>query len=127
MARSQTATDPALKYRRTRLKIGDEVIVIAGKEKGKRGQIMHVDKRRDRVVIQGVNRIKRFQRPTQENPQGGSIEIESPIHLSNVMFYDSKTKSGIRIGYRMGGPGEQKVRIGRKAGEEREIKEKAEK
>ena len=114
------------KYRRTRLKVGDEVIVVAGKEKGKRGQIMFIDKNKDRVVVQGINRQKRFQRPTQENPQGGVMEVEGTIHISNVMFYDAKSKSGMRVGYRVN-PDGSKIRVGRKAGEEKELKEKAEK
>ncbi|MCB1164708.1 MAG: 50S ribosomal protein L24, partial [Leptospiraceae bacterium] len=79
-------------------KIGDEVVVIAGKEKGKRGKILHIDRKNDRVYVEGVNKIKKFMRPTQENPQGGVIEVEAPMDLSNVLFYDSKKKKGVRLG-----------------------------
>lgn len=109
---------------RGRLKKGDEVIVIAGREKGKRGEIMVVDFAAERVVVQGVNKIKRFQRPTQENPRGGVLEIEAPLHVSNVMYYDSKSKQGKRVGYKI--ENGEKTRVLRlPKGERREIKEKS--
>lgn len=104
------------RYRRTALKVEDEVIVIAGKEKGKRGKILYIDRLRDRVYVQGVNKMKRYVRPSQENPQGGQVEIEAPLHISNVMFYDAKAKKGVRIGYEM--RGEKKVRVTRPGGRE---------
>lgn len=81
------------KFKKTKIKKDDEVLVIAGKEKGKKGKVLAIDKRRDRVYIEGVNKRRRYVRPTQENPQGGAIEIEFPIHLSNVMFSDPKTEN----------------------------------
>ncbi|TGL57249.1 50S ribosomal protein L24 [Leptospira ognonensis] len=78
------------KFKKTKIKKDDEVLVIAGKEKGKKGKVLAIDKRKDRVYIEGVNKRRRYVRPTQENPQGGAIEIEFPIHLSNVMFSDPK-------------------------------------
>jgi large subunit ribosomal protein L24 len=104
------------RHRRTALKVDDEVIVIAGKEKGKRGKILYIDRLRDRVYVQGVNKIKRFVRPTQENPQGGQVELEAPIHISNVMYYDAKLKKGVRIGYEF--KGDKKVRVTRPGGRE---------
>ncbi|MCB1167696.1 MAG: 50S ribosomal protein L24 [Leptospiraceae bacterium] len=86
------------RHRKLTLKIGDEVVVISGKEKGKRGKILHIDRANDRVYVEGVNKIKRFMRPSQENPQGGVLEIEAPMHLSNVLFYDSKKKKGVKLG-----------------------------
>jgi len=80
------------------LRNGDEAIVVAGAQKGKRGKIMTIDRKKNRVVVQNVNKRKRFQRPSQENPQGGVIEIEMPLHLSNVLFYDAKAKKGVRLG-----------------------------
>ena len=94
------------------LRDGDEVLVISGSQKGKRGKIMSIDRRKNRVVIQGVNKRKRFQRPTQENPQGGVIELEASVHLSNVMLYDSKTKRGVRLGAGTGKDG-KKARVAR--------------
>lgn len=99
------------------LRDGDEVLVIAGSQKGKRGKIMSVDRAKNRVVVQGVNKRKRFQRPTQENPQGGVIELEASIHMSNVMLYDSKTKRGVRLGAGTGKDG-KKVRVARPDGRE---------
>ncbi len=104
------------KFRSTLLKKDDEVIVIAGSEKGKRGKIMFIDRLRNRVYVQGVKKIKRYQRPTQENPKGGVIEIESGIHLSNVMFYDSKAKKGVRLGTKI--QKKKKVRVTRPEGRE---------
>lgn len=89
------------RHRILTLKIGDEVVVISGKEKGKRGKILHIDRGNDRVYVEGVNKIKRFMRPSQENPQGGVVEIEAPMHLSNVLFYDSKKKKGVRLGKKL--------------------------
>lgn len=104
------------RYGRTALKVEDEVIVIAGKEKGKRGKILFIDRLRDRVYVQGVNKLKRYVRPSQENPQGGQMEIEAPMHLSNVMFYDAKSKKGVRIGFEV--KGGKKVRVTRPGGKE---------
>lgn len=127
--KSQTQSAEAVKaakHTRIKLKTGDEVVVISGREKGKRGEIMFIDKPRNRVVVQGVNKIKRFQRPTQENPQGGVIEIEQGLHISNVMYYDSKSKQGRRLGYKI--EGDSKSRAMRMPkGELKEIKEKGEK
>lgn len=95
------AENNRLRYRKVKLKIGDEVVVISGREKGKRGKILYIDRRQDRVYVQGLNKVKRYQRPTQENPQGGSIEVESPLHLSNVMYYDSKAKKGVKLGVKI--------------------------
>jgi large subunit ribosomal protein L24 len=108
-----------LKHRKTKLKVNDEVIVISGKHKGKRGKILYIDRLRERVIVQGVNKIKKYVRPTQENPQGGQIEIEAPIHISNVMFYDPKLKRGVRIGYKF--EDDKKIRVARGKGGNKEI------
>ncbi|WP_001096783.1 50S ribosomal protein L24 [Leptospira interrogans] len=89
------------KFKKFRIKKNDEVICITGKHKGKRGKVLSIDKKRERVIVEGLNKRKRFMRPTQENPQGGVIEVEAPIHISNVMFYDpkKKKKAGVRVGF----------------------------
>lgn len=89
----------------TRLKKGDEVIVIAGKHKSQKGEVLGVLREKGQIFVKGVNLRKRFARPTQEAPKGGIIEIEGPIHISNVMAYDSKAKkrSRIKIGSEKGG------------------------
>ncbi len=84
---------------KTRLKVKDEVIVIAGKHKKSRGEILRIDREKEQIVIKGVNLRKRFSRPSQENPKGGIVEIEMPIALSNVQYYDSKEKKATRISY----------------------------
>ncbi len=91
------------KFKKVKLKKDDEVIVITGKkeDKGKRGKILSIDRKRDRVYVSGINKRKKFVRPTQENPQGGVIEIEAPIHISNVMLYDPKRKAGVRVGFKI--------------------------
>jgi large subunit ribosomal protein L24 len=104
------------KFKKVKLQKDDEVLVITGKDKGRKGKVLAVDKRRDRVFVEGINKRKRFVRPTQENPQGGQIEIEFPIHISNVMFFDSKKKKGVRVGYQESKG--KKVRVSRPEGKE---------
>ena len=85
----------------SRLKAGDEVIVIGGKARGKRGKILRVDPKKDRVYVEGLNMIKRHQRPTQTaagQQGGGVIEREGPIHVSNVMLVDPKDGKPTRVG-----------------------------
>ncbi len=79
------------------VKTGDKVVVIAGKDKGKEGKIIAAMPAKDRVVVEGVNEVKRHMKPTQSNPQGGIITKSAPIHVSNVMVIDPKTKEPSRI------------------------------
>jgi large subunit ribosomal protein L24 len=95
---------------------GDTVIVVAGKERGKRGRILRVIPEKNRVVIERINMIKKHQRPTQRVRQGGIIEREGSIHLSNVMLVDPTSGKPTRIGRRELGDG-KKVRVARKSGE----------
>ena len=87
-----------------RLKTGDEVIVIGGKDRGKRGKILRIDPKHQRVFIEGLNMIKRHQKPRQvagdqrAEQVGGVIEREGPIHVSNVMMIDPKDGKPTRIG-----------------------------
>ena len=98
-----------------RLKTGMSVRVISGNYKGKEGKILRVIKDRERVIIEGVNLIKKHTRPTQENPKGGIIEREGSLHISNVMYlYNGKVS---RIGYKRLDDG-SKVRVSTKSGEE---------
>jgi large subunit ribosomal protein L24 len=105
---------------KTRLKVKDEVIVIAGKHKKSRGEILRIDREKQQVVVKGVNLRKRFARPTQENPKGGIIEIEMPIALSNVQYYDSKEKKPSRIAFGVDKNG-QKVRYSVASGRKRTL------
>lgn len=93
---------------------GDKVIVIAGKDKGKTGIIQKVDPKSNRVVVEGVNIRKKHQKPTQANPEGSIVEIYAPIHASNVMILDPKTKKPTRVGHTM--VKDKKVRVTKKSG-----------
>lgn len=95
---------------------GDEVVIIAGKDKGKRGKILQVLPKEGRVIVEGVNMIKRHTRPTQANPQGGIVEREAPLHSSNVMPYDAKAGQGVRVRKQVLNDG-KKVRVSQKTGE----------
>jgi large subunit ribosomal protein L24 len=79
----------------------DTVLVIAGREKGKRGKVLFVVPARERVVVEHVNMVKRHQRPTQKLRQGGIIEREAPLHVSNVMLVCSKCDKPTRVGMRV--------------------------
>lgn len=76
----------------------DKVVVIAGKERGKTGKVVHVYPKESRLLISGLNMFKRHVRPTRDMPQGGVIEKESPISISNVMLYCNKCNRGVRVG-----------------------------
>jgi large subunit ribosomal protein L24 len=79
----------------------DTVLVIAGREKGKRGKVLFVLPTRERVVVEHINMIKKHQRPTQKLRQGGIIEREAPLHVSNVMLVCSKCDKATRVGVRV--------------------------
>lgn len=86
-----------------KIKKGDQVIVIAGRDKGKTGRVLEVMKDSDRVVVEGVQRVKKHTKvgQSQRGARTGGIEtIEAPIHISNVMVVDPETKKGTRVGYR---------------------------
>nr|WP_263314987.1 50S ribosomal protein L24 [Mammaliicoccus sp. Marseille-Q6498] len=95
---------------------GDNVIVISGKDKGKTGKVLEALPKKDRVVVEGVNIIKKHQKPTQINPEGGILETEGTIHVSNVQLLDPKTNKPTRVGYKV--VDGKKVRIAKKSGEE---------
>ncbi|MFC4765938.1 50S ribosomal protein L24 [Effusibacillus consociatus] len=95
---------------------GDQVMVIAGKDKGKKGKILEAYPSEGRVLVEGVNIIKRHTRPDQANPQGGIVEREAPIHASNVMILDPKSGEPTRIGKKILTDG-KKVRYAKKSGE----------
>ncbi len=73
-----------------RIRKGDEVVVLAGKDKGKRGKVLFVDPKKKRVKVEKINLIKKHVRPSQKNPQGGIVEKEGTIHISNVQLWDAK-------------------------------------
>lgn len=97
-----------------KLKKEDNVIVIAGNNKGKTGKILKVFPKKNRVIIEGVNLRKRHTKASQQNPQGGIIEKESPIDASNVMILDPKSNESTRIG--------KKIIIDDKTGKKRSVR-----
>src|SRR5262245_1655089 len=99
----------------TRIKKDDEVVVISGRDKGTRGRVLKVLRDADKVIVEGVGRVKRHQKPNQKNPQGGIIEKDLPIHVSKVMLLDTKADKPTRV--RMGKDGDgKKVRVTVKSG-----------
>ncbi len=85
-----------------KIRKGDTVKVIAGsyKDKGKIGKVLKVFPDKDRIIVEGINIIKRHTKPSQKNPQGGIVEKEAPIHVSNVMYYSTKFNVTSRIGFK---------------------------
>lgn len=106
---------------RLKIKKNDNVIVIAGNEKGKTGRVLKVFPKKQRVIVEGVNIVKRHTRPSQKNPQGGILKKEAPIHISNVMLIDPKTNEGTRVGYKVildeNTNKKKLVRVSKKSGE----------
>ena len=99
-----------------KIKRGDTVVVISGKEKGKRGEVERVDPGKGRVVVSGVNERTRHARPSQNN-QEGLFTFEAPIHVSNVMVVDPDSGEPTRVGYRLTDSGE-KIRMSKKSGKD---------
>jgi large subunit ribosomal protein L24 len=97
-----------------RIKVNDNVIVISGKEKGKTGKVLNISS--DRVVIEGVNMIKKHVKPNAANENGGIVEMEASVHASNVMLIDPKTKKGTRVGIEVDKNG-KKIRVSKKSNE----------
>lgn len=103
----------------SKIKKGDTVKVIAGKDKEKEGKVLSVDAKNHKVLVEGVNMVTKHSKPSAANQQGGIIEKEAPIDASNVMYYDEKSKTASRLGVKV--DGDNKVRFMKKGG--KEIKE----
>jgi large subunit ribosomal protein L24 len=97
-----------------KIKKGDRVMVLAGKDKGRQGNVLKVLPKDDRVVVEGLNMVQRHTRPTQTDPQGGIKNKEAALHISNVAIVDSKGKP-TRVGFRV--EGDKKVRVAKTTGE----------
>ena len=99
---------------------GDTVYVLAGSSKGKTGKVLHIDTKKNRAIVEGINMRKRHQRPTQKSPKGGVVSVEASIHVSNIALYSSTIGGPTRIGTRIMDDGgtKRRVRIDRKSGEE---------
>ena len=98
-----------------KLRKGDDVVVVSGRDKGKTGSILRVMRNDDRVLVNGVNTVKRHTRPSASQP-GGIVEKEAPIHISNVAIADPKDGKATRVGYRVLTDG-RKVRFAKRSGE----------
>lgn len=98
-----------------KIRKGDMVKVITGREKGKTGKVLSVIRDRSYVLVERVNFVKRHQKPTQQYRQGGIIEKEAPLHISNVMHFDEKAGKASRLGSKI--EGGKKVRVAKKTGE----------
>jgi large subunit ribosomal protein L24 len=98
-----------------KIKKGDRVTVITGRDKGKKGEVLRVVREDDRVVVQGVNIVKRHTRPTASTP-GGIVEQEAALHISNVAHVDPKSDLPTRVGIRVEDGG-RKVRVSKRSGE----------
>ncbi len=97
-----------------KIKKGDKVVVLAGKDRGAEGEVIEVMPKADRVVVRGVNIIKKHQRQTQTE-QGGVISREAPLHISNVALKDPSTGKATRVGFKV--EGDKKVRVAKASGE----------
>ena len=98
-----------------KIKKGDTVKVIAGKDKDKEGKVIAVDQKNGTVLVEGVNMRTKHAKPSASNPEGGILHQEGPIDASNVMYYDSKAKAPTRIGYVI--EDGKKYRVSKKTGE----------
>lgn len=99
------------------IKKGDMVQVIAGDNKGKQGKVLMVDVEKQRAVVEGVNLIKKATKPNAQNPQGGIVEKEAPIHISNMQVLDPKSGKPTKVGRKLDEKGKL-VRYAKKSGEE---------
>lgn len=98
-----------------KVKKGDEVLVITGKDKGKKGKITQVITDSSRVLVEGINMVKKHTKPSRTSA-GGIVEQEASLHVSNVQLVDPKSGKGTRVGYKMNDDG-RKVRVAKRSGE----------
>ena len=99
------------------IKKGDTVVVITGNYKGQKGRVLEVIRKNDRAIVEGVNLVKKHSKPNAQNPQGGIVEQEASIHISNLMLVDPKSGERTRIGRREDDKGKL-IRYSKKSGEE---------
>jgi len=97
-----------------RIKKGDNVVVISGSDRGKRGEVLRVIPKEDRAVVQGVNVVQRHTKPTGMGNPGGIVAVEAPVHLSNLKLIDPKTGTPTKVGFRVTDGG--KVRVAKANG-----------
>lgn len=102
---------------KSHIKKGDTVVVIAGENKGQQGRVLTIDLKKYRALVEGVNIISKHTKPNAENPQGGIVKKEAPIHISNIMLTDPKSGKPTRVGKKLG-DNNKYVRYSKKSGEE---------
>ncbi len=102
------------KFKYMKIRTGDQVEIIAGKDKGKRGKVLSVLPASKRVLVSGANIVKRHRKARREGEKGERVEMEASIHISNVMFLDPETNKPTRVGYRI--EGGEKVRFAKRSG-----------
>ncbi len=95
---------------------GDEVIILAGKDKGQKGKVLKVFIKEQRALVEGVNMVSKSAKPSAKNPQGGIIKQETPIHISNLSLIDPKSGKATRVAIKH--EGKNVIRIAKKSGEE---------
>ena len=84
-----------------RIRKGDQIVVISGKEKGKIGRVLRVFPQKQRAIVERVNFVKKHTKPSQKNQKGGIMEREAPLHTSNLLLYCARCEKGARIGFKM--------------------------
>ena len=99
-----------------KLRKGDEVIVLAGKDKGKKGKIVRIIPEYRKAIVSDINKVKKHQKPGNNEP-GGIVEKDMPLHISNVAFFDPGSNKGVRVGYSFN-KDSKKIRINKKSGKE---------
>ena len=104
-------------HKKLHIKKGDNVIVIAGNSKDQQGRVLEVLKRKNKAIVEGVNMVSKHTKPNNDNPQGGIIKKEAPIHISNLLVVDPSTGKKTRIGRRLNDKNKL-VRYAKKSGEE---------
>jgi large subunit ribosomal protein L24 len=98
------------------IKKGDTVIVLTGKDKGKKGKVQKVLVKEERAIVEGINMVSKSQKPSAKNPQGGIVKQEAPIHISNLSLIDPKSGKATRVSIKH--EGKNVIRIAKKSGEE---------
>ena len=99
------------------IKKGDTVVVLAGDDRGKKGRVLSVQADKQRAIVDGLNMVTKHTKPSAKHPQGGRIQMEAPIHISNLSLVDPKSGNATRIAIKVKEDG-KKVRIAKKSGEE---------
>jgi large subunit ribosomal protein L24 len=99
-----------------KIKKGDKVVVLTGKDKGKSGEVKHIDTELSRVTVAGINLLTKHRKPSQATGQGGIEKVEASLHISNVALADPKSGKPSRVGYKT--VGDKKVRVAKRSGEQ---------